>query len=86
MQLEVAAVPIKHLAKLSIEHNSFAIFFSKRCTHEANFSEQLRKVILRYKCMGYNINAMNQTACVAFDPIMVNRYDSLLNCTPVDRG
>ena len=38
MQLEVAAVPIKHLAKLSIEHNSFAIFFSKRCTHDANFS------------------------------------------------
>ena len=35
MQMEISAVPVKHLVKLSIEHN-FLPFFSKRCTHHDN--------------------------------------------------
>ena len=31
---------------------------------------------------GYNINIMRQTACSVVNPIMVNNFASLFNCTP----
>ena len=52
----------------------------------ADFSVQFRKIIVRYKCIGYNINIMRQSACLVFNPIMVNNFASLFNCTPVDRA
>ena len=45
-------------------------------------SEQFRKIILRYKKIGYNINVIRQTACMVVNPITVNNFDSLFNCTP----
>ena len=50
------------------------------------FSDQLRKIILRYKHIGYNINIMRQSACLVFNPISVNNFTSLFNCTPVGRA
>ena len=47
-----------------------------------DFSTQFRKIILRYKKIGYNINVMRQTACMAVNPITVNNFASLFNCTP----
>ena len=40
------------------------------------------KIIARYKRIGYNINIMRQSACLVFNPIMVNNFASLFNCTP----
>ena len=51
----------------------------------ANFSDQFRKIIVRYKRIGYNINIMQQSACFVFNPITVNNFASLINCTPVGR-
>ena len=47
-----------------------------------DFSTQFRKIILRYKKIGYNINVIRQTACMVFNPITVNNFVSLFNCTP----
>ena len=47
-----------------------------------DFSSQFRKIILRYKKIGYNIDVIRQTACMVVNPIMVNNFDSLFNCTP----
>ena len=47
-----------------------------------DFSTQFRKIILRYKKVGYNINVIRQTACMVVNPIMVNNFASLFNCTP----
>ena len=33
-----------------------------------------------------NINIMRQSACLVFNPITVNNFASLLNCTPVGRA
>ena len=44
------------------------------------------KVIMRYKRIGYNINVMRQSACLLINPITVNRFVSLFNCTPVGRA
>ena len=47
-----------------------------------DFSTQFRKIILRYKKIGYNINVIRQTACMVVNPITVNNFASLFNCMP----
>ena len=51
-----------------------------------DFCDQFRKIIVRYKRIGYNINIMRQSACLVFNPITVNNFASLFNCTPVGRA
>ena len=43
----------------------------KKIVHRADFSDQFRKIIVRYKRIGYNINIMRQFACLVFNPITV---------------
>ena len=52
----------------------------------ADFSDQFGGIIVRYKRIGYNINIMRQSACLVFNPITVNNFASLFNCTPVGRA
>ena len=49
-----------------------------------DFSYQFRKNIMRYKRIGYNLNVMRQTACFVINPITVDGFAGLSNCTPVD--
>ena len=49
-----------------------------------DFSYQFRKIIMRYKRIGYNLNVMRQSACLVINPITVDGYATLFNCTPVD--
>ena len=51
-----------------------------------DFSDQFRKIIMRYKRISYNLNVMRQSACLVFNPIMVDGYAALFYCTPVDRA
>ena len=51
-----------------------------------DFSTRFRKIILRYKKIGYNINVIRQTACMVVNPITVNNFASLFNCTPAGLG
>ena len=48
--------------------------------------DQFRQIIVRYKRIGYSINIMRQSACLVFNPITVNNFASLFNCTPVGRA
>ena len=50
-----------------------------------DFSNQLRKIIIRYKRIGYNLNVMRQSACLDINTLTVDGYATLFNCTPVDR-
>ena len=38
-----------------------------------------------YKKIGYNINVLQQTACLVVNPITVGSFAFLFNCTPVGR-
>ena len=58
----------------------------KKIVGRTDFSDQFRKIIVRYKRIGYNINVMQQSACLVFNPITVNNFASLCNCTPVGRS
>ena len=47
----------------------------------SNFSELFRKLINRYKRNDYSLNIMRQTACLVVNPVIVDGYASLFNCT-----
>ena len=51
-----------------------------------DFSFQFRTIITRYRRIGYNLNVMRQSACLVFNPIMVDNYAAFFNCTPVGRA
>ena len=53
---------------------------------QKNFSDQFRKIVCRYKRIGYDINVMRQTACMVVNPITVDGFASLFSCTPVGRA
>ena len=62
------------------------VYKFKQIVGRADFSDQFRKIIVRYKRIGYNINIMRQSACLVFNPITVNNFASFFNCTAVGRA
>ena len=50
------------------------------------FSYHFKKIIVRYKKIGYNIDVLRQTACMVVNPIMVNNFAYLFDCTTVGRA
>ena len=50
-----------------------------------DFPYHFKKIIVRYKKIGYNINVMRQTACLVVNPIKVNSFAYLFNCTTAGR-
>ena len=59
---------------------------SRKTVGESNFSEQFRKLINRFKRIGYSLDIMRQTACLVVNPITVDGYASLFNCTTAVRA
>ena len=62
------------------------IYKFKKIVGRADFSDQFKKKISFVTNVGYNINTMRQFACLVFNPITVNNFASLFNCTPVGRA
>ena len=58
----------------------------KKIRGMTDFSDQFRKIKMGYKRIGYNLNVMRQSACLVINPIKVDGYAALFNCTPVDRA
>ena len=57
----------------------------KKIVGSNNFSAQFIKIISHYKKIGYNINVLQQTACLVVNPITVGNFAFLFNCTLVGR-
>lgn len=55
--------------------------FKSKNVIRANVSDQIRKIIICYKSIAYNINVMRQSAC-----LMVNNFASIFNCPLVGRA
>ena len=62
------------------------VYKFKKIRGMTDFSDQFRKIKMRYKRIGYNLNVMRQSACLVINPITVDGYAALFNCTPVDRA
>ena len=39
-----------------------------------DFSDQYRKIIMRYKRIGYNLNVMREFACLVINPMTVDGF------------
>ena len=49
-----------------------------------DFSDQFRKIIICHKHIGYNLNVMQQSACLVINPIIADNFAALFDCTLVD--
>ena len=59
------------------------VYKLKKIVGSYTFSAQFIKVISHYKKIGYNINVLQQTACLVVNQITVGNFAFLFNCTPV---
>ena len=69
------------------EHEFYGdlVYKFKKIVGSNNFSATLIKIISHYKKIGYNINVLQQTACLVVNPITAGNFAFLFNCTPVGR-
>ena len=58
----------------------------KHNSNKLTNNQQIGSFISRYRRIGYNLNVMRQSACLVFNPIMVDNYAAFFNCTPVGRA
>ena len=59
------------------------VYKLKKVVGSNNFSAQFIKIISHVNKIGYNINVLQQTACLVVNPIRVGNFAFLFNCTPV---
>ena len=78
-------VPMIYKVNKVIKNSSDLVYKFKKLIGINDFSFQFGKIITRYRRIGYNLNVMRQSACLVFNPIMVDNYAAFFNCTPVGR-
>ena len=66
--------------------NGDLVYILRKIVSRADLSDQFRKVIMHYKRIGCNINVIRQSTIVVTNPITVDSFASLFNCTPVGRA
>ena len=68
------------------EYYGDLVYKFKKLIRWNDFSFQFRKIITLYRRIGYNLNVTRQSACLVFNPIMVDNYAAFFNCMPVGRA
>ena len=58
----------------------------RKIVGKTEFSDQFKKIIMRYKRLCYNVEVMRQSACLVVNPITANNFAVFFNCTPMGRG
>ena len=61
------------------------VYKLKKIVGSNNFSAQFIKIISHNKNIGFNINVLQQTACLVVNPITVGNFAFLFNCMPSGR-
>ena len=56
------------------EFDGDLVYKFKKIRGMTDFSDQFRKIIIRYKRIGYNLNIMRQSACLVINPVTVDGY------------
>ena len=59
------------------------VYRFKKIIGNPNFSNLLKRIVNRFKRAGNSLDIMRQTACLVFNPIMVEGYAALFSCTAV---
>ena len=50
-----------------------------------DFHYHFKKIVVRYKRIGYTIDVLRQTTCLVVNPIKVNNFAYLFDCMTVGR-
>ena len=66
-----------------MEYFAKILYTYKKIIANPNFSNLFKRIINRFKRAGYSLDIMRQTACLVFNPIMVEGYAALFSCTAV---
>ena len=62
------------------------VYKFKKIIGNPNFSYLLKRIVNRFRRAEYSLDIMRQTACLVFNPIMVEGYAALFSCTAVCSG
>ena len=81
-----ASSSLKLSLNAKLEFYGVLVYKFKKIRGMTDFYDQFSKIIMRYKRIGFNLNVMQQSACLVINPITVDGYAALFNCTPVDRA
>ena len=87
--LDKYSVSLKTLLQQGISEPEFygdLVYRFRKIAGKSNFSEQFRKLINRYKRIGYSLDITQQTTCLVHNPIIVDGYASIFNCTTAVRA
>ena len=57
------------------------VYKFKKIIGNPNLSNLLKRIVNRFKRAGYSLDIMRHTACLVFNPIMVEGYAALFSCT-----
>ena len=82
-------VGLKSLLNQGLSEPEFygdSVYKFKKIRGMTDFSDQFRKIKIRYKRIDYNLNVMRQSVCLVNNPITVDGYSTLFSYTPVDRA
>ena len=75
-----------HLPTLKAYQNLFygdLVYKFNGIIGKPSFSDHFKKIIKRYKRVGYNMDIMQRSAYLVVNPITVDSYGFLFNCTTV---
>ena len=84
--IEKYHVSLKKLMQQGICNLEFygdLLYKFKKIIGNPNFSNLFKRIVNRFKRAGYTLDIMRQTACLVFNPIMVEGYAALFSCTAV---
>ena len=56
---------------------------SEKIIDKYDFPYHFKKINVRYKKLGYNIDVLRQTACLVVNTIKVNNFAYLFDCSAV---
>ena len=69
----------------TVYHHSF-IQLHNACHGMIFLFSSVKSFYIRYRRKRYNLNVIRQSACLVFNPIMVDNYAAFFNRTPVCRA
>ena len=68
------------------ERINIQIFLFRKIIGKFDFPYHLKNTIVRYEKIGYNRDVLRQTACLVENPIKINSFAYLSDCTTVGRA
>ena len=81
-------VGLKTLLLQSLSEPDFygdLVYKFRKIISKNDFPYHFKKIIVRYKKTGYNIDVLRQTVCLLVNPVKVNSFANVFNCTTAGR-